>query len=379
LIESGVTLLPFRSFHLVQILRLFTESTLPIDLFLKRYFASHKAIGAHDRRYITERVYKAIRWQGLLSFLSKNSSWEEKLPLLEQLDPTSWLSVETIPLHDRWSFPESYVTFLQEQLGEEKAKKFCLISNHQAPTTIRTNALKTTREALFIKLKQHHDVVLGEHCPFAISFKERVNFLTLSEFREGLFEVQDEGSQLLSLYVPVKPGDQFLDFCAGSGGKTLAIAPKMQGRGQIYLYDIRHKALLEAKKRLYRAGIQNAQIVQKDSLPSLLGKMDVVLVDAPCSGSGTLRRNPDMKWKFSLSSLQATIELQRTIFAEALSFVKPGGWIIYATCSIFPKENEEQLHYFLQNYQVRSGPPPFSSFPSAQGMDGFYAVALQKS
>ena len=154
----------------------------------------------------------------------------------------------------------------------------------------------------------------------------------------------------------------------------------MQGKGQLYLHDIRPHILVEAKKRLNRAGIQNMQIIQPEDLKkkNLLGKMDWVLVDAPCSGSGTLRRNPDMKWKLDLKNLENTVSLQKEIFAKALTFVKPKGHIVYATCSIFPLENENQLEYFLKEFPVKLVGSPFKSFPSRNGMDGFYSVVLQK-
>lgn len=371
----------FRSTHLIQILTLFEKQRLPLDVVLRFYFKEHKSLGSHDRRYITETIYRLIRWKGLVDALAKgDTSWEKRVDVIEQLSPLSLLKDSTIPLEHRVSFPKDYLDLLIAQWGEPKATEFCLASNTPAPTTIRTNIHKITRQELFARLEKHHQVSLGQFSPLAIHFAQRVNFLTLDEFKEGLFEVQDEASQLAALQVAVKPKEQFLDYCAGSGGKSLAIAPQMQGKGQIYLYDIRPKALAEAKKRLQRAGIQNGQIVSSEEQKnSLLGKMDWVLVDAPCSGSGTLRRNPDMKWRFSKEELLATAELQRKIFTEALNFVKPKGHIVYATCSIFTQENEDQIKYFTENLPVTCSSTPFSSFPSEKGMDGFYSIILQKT
>jgi 16S rRNA (cytosine967-C5)-methyltransferase len=372
----------FRNTHLLQVLETFEKQRLPLDVFLRIYFKNNKAIGAHDRRYIAETLYSMIRWKGLIDhFCKEDQSWKKRLEVLETLIPEDHIQDTNIPLHDRVSFPKVYFDFLTEQIGEEKAISFCLSSNTPAPTTIRANALKTTRDQLFQRLKLSQPVKIALTSPLAIHFARRVNFLILPEFREGLFEVQDEGSQLAALEVAAKPGDHVLDYCAGSGGKTLAIAPQMKGKGQIYLHDIRSQVLSEAKKRLNRAGIQNVQTVFSEDLKkkNLNQRMDWVLVDAPCSGSGTLRRNPDMKWRFSFEDLKRTIQSQRDIFTKALTFVKPKGHIVYTTCSVFPMENEDQVKYFTENLPVTAISPPFQSTPSSGGMDGFYSIVLQKS
>jgi len=195
-----------------------------------------------------------------------------------------------------------------------------------------------------------------------------------------LFEVQDEGSQLIADLIEATPRDHVLDYCAGSGGKTLAFAPKMQHKGQIYLHDVRLPALMEAKKRLCRAGIQNAQILLPDdnSKKKLLKKsMDWVLVDVPCSGTGTLRRNPDMKWNFQPDTIEKLIDKQQQIFEEALPFLHPQGSIVYATCSILPQENEEQIAYFIKKFKMKIVNAPFRSTPLSNGMDGFFGAVLK--
>lgn len=373
--------LNFRNSHLSYILKAFETERLPLDVFLRLYFKSNRSIGSHDRKYIAETTYKMVRWQGLVDFFCKEDlSFEKRIQVLEGLDPESHLEDDSIPIHTRLSFPKEYFTFLSDQIGEAKAKEFCLESNFPAPITIRTNTAKISRDELFSRLSKTQEVTLGSFSPAAIHFANRVNFLILPEFKEGFFEAQDEASQMASFHVGVKPGDHFLDYCAGSGGKSLAIAPQMHGKGQLYLHDIRTNILVEAKKRLNRAGIQNMQIIQTEDLKkkNLHGKMDWVLVDAPCSGSGTLRRNPDMKWKLDLKNLENTVSLQREIFAKALTFVKPKGHIVYATCSVFPLENDDQVDFFLKEFPVKLASPPFKSFPSRGGMDGFYSVVLQK-
>jgi 16S rRNA C967 or C1407 C5-methylase (RsmB/RsmF family) len=203
-------------------------------------------------------------------------------------------------------------------------------------------------------------------------FHQKINFAELPEFQEGLFEIQDEASQLISMLVEATPKQQVLDYCAGSGGKTLAFAPLLKNSGQIYLHDIRPQILLKAKKRLCRAGIQNVQFC----LPKHKKSMDWVLVDAPCTGSGTLRRNPDMKWKFDSSLLNRLVAEQRQIFEQALEYLKPSGKIVYATCSLFPQENQDQIQYFQEKFGLKLAKEVFQSFPEKNGMDGFFAAVL---
>ena len=172
--------------------------------------------------------------------------------------------------------------------------------------------------------------------------------------------------------------DHVLDYCAGSGGKTLAFAPDMKNKGQVYLYDIRPHLLIEAKKRLKRAGIQNGQFLDENKLKKkgLLKRMDWILLDVPCSGSGTLRRNPDMKWKFHPEMVERLVNEQQKIFDKVLKFLHPNGKIVFATCSIFPEENEQQIEYFMTKYHLQLEREPFQSFPKNGEMDGFYCVVL---
>ena len=265
------------------------------------------------------------------------------------------------------------IGLLEVHYGKEQATALCLINNQNAPTTIRVNPLKTSRAALIERWQSLYSFSPTTHSPWGIVFKEKTNLLALPEFKEGLFEIQDEGSQLVADMVGAEVGQQVLDYCAGSGGKALAFAHKLAGKGQIYLHDIRPTALAKAKIRLRRAGIENAQF---QCHKSLKGKMDWVLVDVPCSGLGTLRRNPDLKWKWTPELVARLVQEQRTIFAEALQYVKKGGYIVYATCSILPQENEEQLVYFLQNFPLAQT-KIFKSLPTENGMDGFFAAAFQ--
>lgn len=376
-------LIPFREFHLLQLLDSFSEQTLPIDLFVSHYFREHKALGSNDRAYIAETLYSLIRWQGLLDHLCDGSnSWEKRFAMHQQIDLQAIRQDTTIPLHTRLSFPKELFDLFVNSHGEEKAAELCLASNEPAPTAIRINPLKTTRDDLMKKwTADQYEVSACLHSEYGIVFHKKINFFNLNEFKEGLFEVQDEGSQLLSQLIQLQPKQHVMDFCSGSGGKTLAFAHQLNGTGQIYLHDIRPRILLEARKRLKRAGIQNVQtvIAGDDRLKKMKKRMDWILVDAPCSGTGTLRRNPDMKWKFSTETLMRLVGQQRTIFEQALSYLKPEGHIVYATCSILKEENQDQIAHFIKTYDLTVVGDPFSSLPAPKQMDGFFGVVLKRN
>lgn len=372
----------FRLHHLFSLLEAFDQQTLPLDLFISHYFRAHKALGPKDRGEIAESIYAMVRWQALLDhFCEAPITWEKRYQALENLDLQASQQDEAIPLNVRVSFPKVLFDYIVASHGLERAKELCLISNRPAPTTIRVNTLKTTREALFDQWKGKYDISVCRHSQQGITFHKKINFFNLPEFKEGLFEIQDEGSQLLAELIRVQPGQQVMDYCAGSGGKTLAFAPQMQKSGQIYLHDIRSHALLEARKRLKRAGIQNSQVVMPDSpaLSKIKKKMDWILVDAPCSGTGTLRRNPDMKWKFTEETIPRLMGQQRHIFEKALSFLNPKGRIVYATCSILKEENQEQVDHFIKTYGLTIEGDVFQTLPSNNGMDGFFGVVFKRS
>lgn len=373
--------IPFREHHLFALLDGYSQQTHPIDLYISEYFRSHTSLGSKDRAFIAESVYALIRWQGLLDYLAGSSNWKARYETYQGMNLEEMQENEEIPLVNRVSFPPTLFDLLVSNYGPEKARDLCLASNSPAPTTVRANAIKISRDDLLKRWEGTYEVSPTSTSSGGIIFHKKINFFQLPEFKEGLFEVQDEGSQLLAALMQVEPGQQVLDYCAGSGGKTLAFAPRMQGKGQIYLHDIRPFALKEARKRLNRAGIQNNQILLPTSpqLAKLKKKMDWVLVDAPCSGTGTLRRNPDMKWKFDAEMLARLTGQQRMIFEKALSFLKPNGRIVYATCSLLKEENQEQVDHFLSTYSLVIEGSPFQTLPTFGGMDGFFGVVLKRA
>lgn len=375
-----MTQIPYREHHLFQLLKSYKSDKMALDLCIHHYFKANPALGSKDRAFIAETVYALTRWRGLLEYLCADHSWPYLYSFYQANDPKNLQTNTTIPPHARVSFPEDLFHLLSQAYGEEEAITICLNSNQQAPTTVRVNTLKTSREALMTEWQTNYSVSATEHSPFGITFRKKMNFFELPEFKKGFFEVQDEGSQVLANLMRVKPGEAVMDYCAGAGGKTLAFAPLMENKGQIYLHDIRPWALQEAKKRLKRAGIQNAQLLLPDSAthPKLKKKMNWVLADVPCTGTGTLRRNPDMKWKFNLALLERLVSQQRVIFEKALSYVKPGGFIVYGTCSLLPQENENQVNHFLKTYPIELVGEPFHSIPTPENMDGFFGATFQR-
>lgn len=369
--------LPFRDFHLINLLENYSSSNCPIDIAICEYFRAHKALGSKDRYEISETVYALVRWQILLDALSQEISWQERLKTFRS---DIWKSPpSSLPPHIKVSFPEVLYQKLTNTFYNE-TDSICLTCNKPAPICVRVNTLKISRDELLARWKDLHRVSPTLHSPHGIIFHKKIHFFSLPEFKEGLFEIQDEASQLVAELVQAHPGDLVMDYCAGAGGKALAIAPRMQNRGQLYLHDVRKHSLIEAKRRLKRAGIQNAQQLPEGhpALSSLKKKMDWILVDAPCTGTGTLRRNPDMKWKFNEQLLERLIGQQRTIFEKALSYLKPHGKIVYATCSLLKEENEQQVEHFIKTYDLNIVGAPLRTVPKEKEMDGFFAISLKK-
>lgn len=371
---------PFRVHHLLALLNDYERQHLPLDVFISHYFQAHKALGPKDRAYIAETAYRMIRWRSLLDYIcGAPYSWDNRYASYQHFDPGHWLNKAEIPLHVRLSFPKVLFDLFVDSYGVEEATLLCLASNHAAPTTVRINALKTTREEILSRWAPEFSVEPCTFSPYGVNFLKKIAFFSHPDFKAGFFEVQDEGSQLVSALVKAAPGQLVLDYCAGSGGKALAIAPGMDNKGQLFLHDIRPFALEESRKRLRRAGIQNAQIVGHDDpkLKKMKKKMDWVLVDVPCTGTGTMRRNPDMKWKFAQESVDRLVGQQRMIFEKALSFMRPEGCIVYATCSLLKQENEDQLEHFIRTYPLEVVGDVFKSKPVNGGMDGFFGVVLK--
>lgn len=363
--------------HINLFLQKLAESAKPLDLCLSHYFKAHKNLGAKDRREIGGTVYGLERWKSLLDYFAP----KDRLAFYRSLPWESVLKDASVPIYARLGLTPFLYERFRSAFGEEKTKELSQILQSQAPMTVRANLLKISQKDLFQLWKDRYSIALCDHAPAGIQFDKREPLFSLPEFKEGLFEVQDEGSQLIANLVQAKPGDCVLDYCSGSGGKTLAFAPAMQGKGQIYLHDIRIPSLYEARKRLKRAGIQNGQTLPPGhkQLSRLKNKCDWVLIDVPCSGTGTLRRNPDQKWKIDAPLVDRLVKEQKLIAKQALEYVKPGGFLVYATCSLLPEENEDQIKFLLSENPLKLEREPLFLLPKAKGMDGFFGALLKKT
>jgi 16S rRNA (cytosine967-C5)-methyltransferase len=301
------------------------------------------------------------------------------------------------------------------QLGEREALRLVEALNQRAPLTVRANLLKTDREALAREFaKEGVSVVTGSYSPWALHLTDPINALGLSGFRAGHFEIQDEGSQLLALLCDARPRQTVVDCCAGAGGKSLALAATMRNRGELWALDTSQKRLDQVRPRARRAGVDNLRVqAVPESGPwpppvqRLTARADVVLVDAPCSGIGALRRNPDARRRMIETDLAFHAERQLEILHHAADLVRPGGRLVYATCSLFREENEAVVERFLQGHGDFESSPPFETlgverwaaleaatsdgpqglsspvglrlWPQRHGTDGFFASVLQRS
>ncbi|CAD7940109.1 unnamed protein product [Amoebophrya sp. A25] len=267
---------------------------------------------------------------------------------------------------------------------ERKAQALCNVLSEKPVWFLRVNPLRKTRKEVYeallakeipVEMCKHSDLGLLLHDGAAKS-----KLLTLPERHQGWFEFQDESSQLMAMEVQAQPGDKVLDYCSGSGGKALIYGPRMRNSGNIFLHDIRDTVLRDAKVRMRRAGIRNYSLLPPShpTLETLLGKCDWVVVDAPNSAIGALRKNPDMKWSFSEDKLLAWVGKQRAIFESSLKYVKVGGKIVYMVNSFFPEECAKQVEYFCEKYNLYLSSEPKHALPQSKGLDGFFCAILEK-
>lgn len=357
------------------------------DFFVTSYFRAHPQLGSTDRAYLSTRFFRYMRQKSLVDALvlqEKPLKSEKQMKLLELLeeDVDALLHKGSVlPSHIRFCCPQDLYDCLCHSFSKE-THAILRANFFEAPLFLRVNPIKATRDEAKAALLSHGiEAQEVEGLEFALRLKKRANLFSLPLFQQGWFEVQDAGSQQVALLAEVGPKQKVLDFCSGAGGKSLAFAHRMEGSGQLYLHDIRATALLEAKKRLRRAGIQNVQFIHSDEekkLTCLRGNCDWVFVDVPCSGTGTFRRNPDMKWRFTRSMLDRLVVEQRAIFEKACAFLKPQGRIVYATCSVLAEENQEQVTYFKQACSLELARPLVQSLPTESGMDGLFAAVFRR-
>jgi len=331
---------------------------------------------------------------------------QDLAPLVEPAEAV-WLgkvratSIDDLPLPMRCDLPDWLIERLLLQLGSEDALLAVASSLHDpAPLDLRINTLKAARKDVVVALAR--DGIAASPTPFSpLGVRVRGNppINRHALFRSGVLEVQDEGSQLLGLLVAPRRHDLVVDFCAGAGGKTLLLGALMQSQGRLYAFDTSEKRLSNLRPRLARAGLSSVQpqLVASEHDPKvqrLRGKVDRVLVDAPCSGLGTLRRNPDLKWRMTPESIDQMRAAQASILDAAGGLVRPGGRLVYGTCSLLAEENEEIVDGFLakhRDFDLRSAAHVLAKAripldtgcylrltPQAHGCDGFFAAVLER-
>ena len=348
-----------------ELVRLTLTFEHPADAVVSRYFRDHRQLGPRERATLAETAYAVLRRKLLFEHLARAGSGarERRLAILGFAAPRDFLlsalsepekvwlahcdAVQPQELMERHrhNLPEWLAEPLKAQLGEDF---WPLVESlaQPAPLDLRVNALKDKRESLQKELAQAGiQAVATPDSPWGLRIDGKPVLTRLDAFTRGAIEVQDEGSQLLALLLDAKRGEMVVDFCAGAGGKTLAIGATMRSTGRLYAFDVSGHRLDALKPRMARSGLSNvhpAAIAHErdERVKRLAGKIDRVLVDAPCSGLGTLRRNPDLKWRQSPQALAELAVKQASILASAARMVKSGGRLVYATCSVLPEENE---------------------------------------
>ncbi|HTP71443.1 MAG TPA: RsmB/NOP family class I SAM-dependent RNA methyltransferase [Burkholderiaceae bacterium] len=344
----------------------------PADAVVSAHFRKHRALGARERHALAETVYAVLRRRLLLQHLAQGghgplerrlvlAGWQGEARVLEAaIDPAErqWLTAvaavdpATLAPKLRHNLPDWLAGALHEQLDDAQFDALAVALLQPAPLDLRVNTLKAKRDEVCEMLRVAGiDATLTPYSPWGLRVAGRPSVNALPAFRDGLIEVQDEGSQLLAALLDAHRGEMVVDFCAGAGGKTLAIGATMRNTGRLYAFDTSGHRLHALKPRLARSGLSNVHTVQiaherDERVKRLAGKVDRVLVDAPCSGLGTLRRNPDLKWRQSPATVAQLRQLQQAILAGAATLVKPGGRLVYATCSLLAQENEDVAQAF---------------------------------
>ena len=392
----------------------------PADVRLSAFFRADPKLGARDRAFIAEAVYGVLRHlrslkalaepatprRLLLAWLARHGGRNlREFEALVDKDDLEWLRslkgarLDGQPEAIRLDLPDWLHDRLQAQYGEQLPTLMAAL-NSPAPLDLRVNSVKMGRDALLTELAgEGLAAAATPYSPLGIRLQGKPALQKHGRFLDGSFEVQDEGSQLLGLLLAPRRGEMVCDFCAGAGGKTLLLGALMHSSGRLYAFDVSEKRLAKLKPRLARSGLSNVQGLliahERDAkVKRLAGKFDRVLVDAPCSGLGTLRRNPDLKWRQSPESVAELNAKQAAILASAASLVKAGGRLVYATCSLLAEENEAIVEAFL------AGHPDFRLVPAGEalaaqrvplemgeylrldpvrhGTDGFFAAVLER-
>ena len=407
--------------HAETLLRELLRFEQPADVVVSRYFRQHHQLGHADRGFIAETVFAVLRKKRslearcgesptlrrlLLAALACVRGWNQRelAPILTSSEET-WLAqvkavkAEEMPAAVRHDFPDWLDAALLAQYGELATDALAAALWQSAPLDLRVNSVKMGRDAVLARLAEEGiAATAGLYSPLAVRLGGKPALSQHPLFVDGSIEVQDEGSQLLGYLLSPRRGEMVVDFCAGAGGKTLLLGALMHNSGRLYAFDVSEKRLARLKPRLARSGLSNVHPVriehERDTkIKRLAGKIDRVLVDAPCSGLGTLRRNPDLKWRQDEQSIAELQAKQSAILAAASTLVKKGGRLVYATCSLLAAENDTVVDGFLATHPqfvlvsaeeilakqgiVLPG-ERLRLLPHQHHTDGFFAAVLEK-
>ncbi len=433
--------------HTVELLDLIRPLKQPADAVARDFFRTRHYLGSKDRRYIGDTTFEMLRNFRLLNALGADAMrsvgleqkslpsliyfmtfalrinredaiqllpdvralWEVSFPRTECSGilgaianarlPATHSPAESIALN--YSFPDSIVEEWCDRFGEEETEKLCEALNQPAPTAIRVNSLKATVDECRKRLADEGIAASPtRYSPFGLVVERRFNAQALASYKDGWFELQDEGSQLLSMLLDPKPGQRVVDACAGGGGKTLHLAALMNNSGSLIGIDVDEKRLANIHPRLARAGVTIAELLHalrdNERICELTGIADAVLVDAPCSGVGTFRRNPAAKLMTTGDYIDRMATVQQNVLHQYAALVKPGGRLVYSTCTLLMKENEHVVENFLRthphftlvpvpeileriNVRVPCTTDTLLLLPHITGTDGFFAAVMRRN
>jgi 16S rRNA (cytosine967-C5)-methyltransferase len=371
------------------------------DKVIEKTLKQNPKWGARDRRFIAETIYDIVRWYRLFIYLAKadeHDFWKllGAWCLWNRVDPPHWEEFGDLNKKDfferldkannnivlRESIPDWLNDLGKKELGAKWDQEVHAL-NEAAKVVLRVNTLKESREELQRQLLEQENIVTDAPVGFpdALILEQRQNIFTRPQFRDGLFEVQDAGSQAIAPFLKVEPGMRVIDACAGGGGKTLHLSSLLQNKGRIIAMDTEDWKLEELKKRARRAGAGNIEtrvIESSKTIKRLESSADRLLLDVPCSGLGVLKRNPDAKWKLNPEFIEEVKATQQKIINDYSAMLKPGGLMVYSTCSLLPSENEQQVEKFLETHQGQFELQEQKSILPSEGFDGFYMARLKK-
>ena len=394
-------------FAIIDGLQLIFNENEYADKVVQKLLKRDKRWGSRDRGFIAETLYEIVRYKRLYAEIAnvkapydRDNLWRIfavwatlkgiRLPDWKYFTdtPTRKIKGRFDELSKTRKFKESIPDWMDDlgvsELGEAVWTKEIATQNVQAEVILRVNTLKTNKKDLRLKLQSEDiDTEFIENYPSALKLTKRANVFKTEAFKNGWFEVQDASSQLVAEFLEVKPGMKVVDVCAGAGGKTLHMASLMENKGQIIAMDIYESKLKKLKVRARRNGVHNIELKALDStkpIKKLYGKADRLLIDAPCSGLGVLRRNPDAKWKLEPEFIKNIKKVQNECLSKYSKMVKPGGKMVYATCSILPSENEKQIEGFLTSDDGKdfNFVKDKKVLAHKSGYDGFYMALLEK-